>query len=236
MIARCRDLLPRVEVEEFCIGLDARHFRPATPAQRKHWRTALRLPEETVVILSPRGWEPSYRQHDILGAFAAARAHLPQPAILLFVQAGRSQSYTASQAYFDQVRGQADELGVADQCRFLPAFPAATMSTLYNSADLVVSYRTPDTFPVTGLEVLACARPLLLPDLPTIADSVLARHARLVPPKSPADLAVALVETAVQPPAQAWLAAGRDAVLAGYDRLVVMPRIAAGYRRLAGWD
>lgn len=210
-------------------GLNAQHFRTAAAAERTAWRRALRLPEDAFVVLSPRGWAPSYNHHHVLAAFAAALPKLAPPAFLLFVQMGRSAVAQRALDYYDQVQAQAAALGVGAQVRWLPAFPAVSMAMLYNVADVVVSYRTPDTFPVTVLEALACARPVIAPRLPTFQDSVIERCCTLAPPNDPPALAAALLELAARPPTAEYLTAARAAVIAAHDRPVVMEKIGAIY-------
>lgn len=227
---RLRPVVPSgLPVFELSAGLDAQHFRPASAAERSAWRRALHLPDDAFVVLSPRGWEPSYNHHHVLAAFAMALPDLPQPVFLLFIQMARSAVIQRALDYFEHVQAQATAAGVADRVRWLPAFPAVGMAMLYNVADVVVSYRTPDTFPVTVLEALACARPVIAPRLPTFQDSVIERWCTLTPPNDPAALAAALVDLAVQPPTAEYLAAGRAAVMTAYDKLVVMEKVAAIY-------
>jgi glycosyltransferase involved in cell wall biosynthesis len=76
---------------------------------------------------------------------------------------------------------------------------------------------------------MACARPLLVSDVPTLAGSVIAEHCRLVAPKEANALAAAIIEIVQQPPTPARLEAARQAVLARYDKPVVMQKLAAIY-------
>jgi glycosyltransferase involved in cell wall biosynthesis len=221
----CRPALPAsVRVEAWCTGLNTRVFCRATPTQIAQWRQALRIPQEATVVFSPRGWEPIYHHDQVATAFAAALPRLPQPALLLFVKMGRGMLATV-QSYFAEVQRQIEALGIAPQTRFLPAFPGRSMPTLYNVADVVVSYCWPDAFPSTALEALACERPMILPQLPTIANTVLARHCRLVPPGDPGALAEAMVAETGAPPTPAMRRAAREAVMAEYDALVVKERL-----------
>jgi glycosyltransferase involved in cell wall biosynthesis len=221
----CRPALPAsVRVEVWCTGLNARIFRQATPDQTAQWRRALRIPQEATVVLSPRGWEPIYHHDQVAAAFAAALPRLPPSAVLLFVRMGRG-ALTAVRGYFAEVQRQIEALGIAPQTRFLPAFPGQSMPTLYNVADVAVSYCWPDAFPSTALEALACERPMILPQLPTIANTVLARHCRLVPPDEPATLTEAIVAEVSNPPTLAMRRAARQAVMAEYDAPVVKERL-----------
>ena len=230
MVELCRGLLPpSVRVEEFTIGLDGRIFQPAIPAMRAAWRRALQLPPEATVILSPRGWSARYNHHKILAAFAQALPQLPAPSYLLFVKMRRTWQSETFDTLREQVQQQAQRLGVADHVRFLPHFPMSTIATLYNVADLIVSYCYPDAFPSSVLEAMACERPVIAPDLPTFAGSVIAEHAHLVPPRDVAALGAAMVELTQQPPAAERLAAARQAILAHYDKPVVMAQLASLY-------
>ena len=234
-----RRLLPAsVRVEEFAIGLDSKYFYPASTAQRAAWRRALQIPPEATVIFSPRGWAPIYNHHRILAAFAKILPHLPTPTYLLFVKLGREWDVAKSKATFAQAEQQAQELGITENVRWLPHFPASTIATLYNVADLIVSFCAPDTFPHSLLEALACERPVLAPDLPTFANSVLAEHCRLIPNDADGTLdddalAAAMLDSINHPPSPAALTAARCAVLARYDKPVILQQIVALYDALS---
>lgn len=226
----CRTLLPnRLAVHEFCTGVDGRIFRPATDTERKSWRRALHLPADATVILSSRGWGETYHHQRVLEAFAAALPELPQPAFLLFHQLNRSASPKEVVAHFEQVQEDARVRGLADRVRWLPAVPPVSMAMFYNLADIVVSYRIPDTFPSTVLEALACARPVIAPRLATFRGSVIEHGCTLVEPHDTDALAAAMIALTNQPPSAGNLAAGRAAVLEKYDVPVVVGRLAEIY-------
>jgi len=226
----CRTVVPAgVRVHEFCTGVDGRIFRPATAKERASWRKALHLPTDATVVLSSRGWGPTYHHERVLSAFAAALSDLPAPAYLLFHQLNRSTSPQRSVSDFESVQAQTEAIGLANHVRWLPAVPPVSMAMFYNLADIVVSYRIPDTFPSTVLEALACARPVIAPRLATFRGSVIEQECTLVEPDNTDALAAAMVDLANRPPAAEVLAAQRTAVLEKYDVPIVVEKLADIY-------
>jgi len=226
----CRTLAPPgLRVYEFCTGVDGRIFRPAMESERNGWRRALRLPADATVMLSSRGWGPTYKHDQVLAAFAQALPNLPTPPYLLFHQLNRSVRAQEITADFERVQAQTQARGLAEHVRWLPAVPPVSMAMFYNLADIVVSYRIPDTFPSTVLEALSCARPVIVPQLATFRASVIEEHCTRVKPGDVNALAASMVDLARRPPAAEVLAAGRAAVLKKYDVPVVIEKLAEIY-------
>ncbi len=211
LVTACRPLVsPSTRVELIPLGADMQRFRPDLAAARAGWRKALRIPDEAVVLLSPRGWGSLYHHEQIVEAVAQARPRVHRPVVLVFTKLGRSDASGAAQTYIAQVQQQAAALGLTDLLRWTPSVAYELMPSLYALADVVINYPDSDAFPSTLIEAAACARPIVTAQLPSYRDTFIEEFCTLVPPLQPAVLADAIVEIVNQPPeARAPLATRR---------------------------
>jgi glycosyltransferase involved in cell wall biosynthesis len=135
------------------------------------------------MIFSPRMLRPLYRHETIIDAFA----ELPGEPILVLSAAGTNATYLAS------LRERIRTLGVAERVRIVDAIPHDEMPAHLRLARVVVSVPESDSFPVSLLEAMACATPVIASDLPP-ARAVLEpiAPASLVPVGDAPSLAAAL--------------------------------------------
>jgi glycosyltransferase involved in cell wall biosynthesis len=225
-------LRSNAQLLEFCTGIDEAHFRPAASGAVAHTRRAFGLAAGAVVVLSPRGWARNYRHGEVLHAFASIVNDLPAPAHLAFLQMARNPDDAVVQSSIAAVKRIADELGMADRVKWLPALPPAMVPTVLNMADVVVSCAVPDTFPVTVLEALACEKPVIVPRLASFEGTVIARHCAQFEPGNVNDLARVLRDAVLQPSSQAARAAAREEVVARYGRAPVTRQLLELYATL----
>lgn len=183
------------------------------------------------VVLSPRWIRPIYRQETVVEAMAA----LPDDVVVLMTGAG------ADPATLRGLLGTAARLGVAERLRVLDGIEHTAMPDLYRLADVVVSVPESDAFPVTALEAMACARPLVLSDQPSAREGLAGVEAsglaatRLVPVGDAGTTAAAIGALLELAPA-ARSAAGpalRAAALERGDETRNMDRMEAYYLALA---
>lgn len=222
---------PSLRVECFPIGVDGQVFHPGYPEKVEAWRLVLDLPPDAIVLLSPRGWSPLYRQHHIMQAFAQAYHQLGGKLILILVGLGRQKN---PEAYAQQVLDLGASLGVAHAIRWVPQVPHLDMPGLYALADIVVNYPASDAFPSTLLEAAACARPVITSTLPAYRNTFVEAYCRLVEPENPDLLAEAMIEVAGSH-LDSWRARAQRAravVLDEYDETKQMRRLMALYDQL----
>jgi glycosyltransferase involved in cell wall biosynthesis len=126
---------------------------------------------------------PLYRHETVIEAFA----DLPDEPILLMSAAGANAAYLAS------LREQIRASGVAERVRMVGGIAHDEMPDHIRLARVVVSVPESDSFPVSLLEAMACATPVIASDLPP-ARAVLEPIApgSLVPVGDSAALAAAL--------------------------------------------
>jgi glycosyltransferase involved in cell wall biosynthesis len=108
-------------------------------------------------VLSPRALTPLYNQESVIRAFALVRRALPD-ARLVLKYPGEPVPAPLGQLV--------SEVGAEDAVDIVGHLDAATMPVLYRAADVVVSVPSSDSSPATAWEALACARPVVVSDLP----------------------------------------------------------------------
>jgi len=143
-------------------GVDLDHFSPLASAHpprettpTSDLRTRLGW-QNSFVILSLRSWEPIYGVDLVVRAFATCAAELPELRLLLLgggSQASLLQSIIHQYQLHDKVYlgGQVNQVD-------LPRY--------YRAADLYVSASYSDGSSVSLMEALACAKPVLVSDIP----------------------------------------------------------------------
>ena len=141
----------RIEVVQH--GVDTQRFAPGPPPADLADRLALRGAE---MIFSPRMLRPLYRHETIIEAFAK----LPGEPVLVMSAGGANDSYLAA------LREQIQTLGVADRVRIVEVIAHDEMRAYFRLARVAVSVPESDSFPVSLLEAMACATPVVASDLP----------------------------------------------------------------------
>lgn len=232
----CRPLVaPTTRVELIPLGADTQRFSPSLTVQRRAWRKALQIPEETVALLSPRGWGRIYRHEQIVEALALAQPRLRRPTVLVFNQLGRSEVAGEAEECIAQVRRRAAALGLTGSLRWTPSVVYELMPSLYALADVVINYPAGDAFPSTLVEAAACERTIISARLPSYAGTFIEEFCTLVEPQQPAALAEAIVEAVNRPPAAnaEQLRRARQVVVAQYDERIAQDRLMTLYHELA---
>ena len=141
-------------VEVFHPGVDLERF---SPGDRGVARRALGWPAEAPIVLSVRALGPVYNQDFIVRAVGRARKAFPGVRLVLRHSGG---------ALPQPLARALDEAGLADAVLLIGPVDAATLPSLYRAADVVVSVPSSDSSPASAWEALACARPLVVSDLP----------------------------------------------------------------------
>lgn len=148
-------------------GVDTDRFNPtrADPSVR------VRLGLSGRIVFSPRALAPLYRHELVLEAVAPMAEDVK-------VLVGRRR---ADAAYLDRLRARARELGMTDRFVVLDDIADEDLPALFAVADVVVSVPESDGLPLTVLEAMASAAPVVVSDLPGPRDPLLA-HPRLIVP------------------------------------------------------
>jgi L-malate glycosyltransferase len=135
----------------------------------------------------------------------------------------------------DALQQLAQALGVADSVRFTGRIDNEHIAELYRNADLMLNPSTADNMPISLLEAMASAVPIVTTNVGGIPHLVTdARNALLVAPGDPAAMAAAAMRVfAEEGLARRLVEAGADSA-AGYTWAQVRPRLFGVYARALG--
>jgi D-inositol-3-phosphate glycosyltransferase len=192
MKEKCAELAGRdVPTELIIHGVRTDRFRPGYEQAAREWRRKLNIPGNAAVLLSIRGWSPTYRQEAILEAFARALPRLRAEAILVFKILKRGGADPA--LYESRMRALAETLGVSHVVRWMDQVPLDQLPAIYSFANVIVNYPYMDAFPVTFLEAAACECPVITCRLPAYAGTFAEEYFHLVSAEDVSELSGALV-------------------------------------------
>ncbi len=166
------------------LGVDLDRFAPAEPDEQAQARSALGLPPGPM-ILSMRAGTELYNLDIVLEAFRIVRARVREATLVLL----RGDAPAAP-----RVRALLDRLGQADGVWDVGEVPHAGVATYLQAADAAVSIPSSDGSPQSVWEALAGGVPVVLSDLPQVADRVRDSGAAQVVAQRPEPLAAALIE------------------------------------------
>lgn len=138
-------------------GVEVGRFRPGPDPTVLRARFDL---EGCRVVLSNRTIAPLYHQVTVVEALA----QLPPDVVVVMTR------HLARVAEVAAVERRARELGVWPRVRIVDAVAESDMPDLYRLADVVLSVAGSDGGPITILEAMACGRPVVATDLPSIRE------------------------------------------------------------------
>jgi glycosyltransferase involved in cell wall biosynthesis len=193
--------------------VDLSRFHPGPPRAASH------------NIIVTRNLEDIYDIPTALRAFAAIRRAYPDATLTV----------AGSGPRLDALQQLAQALGVADSVRFTGRIDNEHITELYRNADLMLNPSTADNMPISLLEAMASAVPIVTTNVGGIPHLVTdARNALLVAPRDPAAMAAAAMRVfAEEGLARRLVEAGADSA-AGYTWAQVRPRLFGVYARALG--
>lgn len=158
-----------IPVEVVRSPLDLELFAPGDPRSA---REALGLPQDRLVM-AMRGLGPIYNPDLLLEAFALVRVGHPDARLVLKRPGGETPP---------AVLTAIERLGLSAAVIMLGSVSLEQMPDVYRAADVVVSIPSTDSSPRSVWEAFACARPVVVSDLPWARDELRdGRHALLAP-------------------------------------------------------
>ncbi len=143
--------------EMFQFGVDLTQFTPGPDPAALRARLGL---QGRRVIFSPRGITPLYRH----GVVIEALPRMPSDVVVLMSR------FRAQPDELTRIERKAEALGLSDRVVMVPEIEHAEMPDFYRLADVVVSVPASDSTAVTNLEALACGRPIVAADLPSVRE------------------------------------------------------------------
>lgn len=139
-------------------GIDLKAFTPG--AKPRHLQERWQLPAGAKVVFSPRMMR-SLSNIDCLAMAAPMICAACPDAYFLFAV----PEHVKDNAYEDRVRGILSEHALADHARFVGSIPHSEMAEYYRLADVMISIPRTDGTPMTVLESLSCATPVVVSDI-----------------------------------------------------------------------
>ena len=140
-------------IERVLFGVDTERFAPGGDRAALD---ALRIGAGQPFIFAPRAIRPIYRPDVAVEAFSA----LPASATLVMT------TRNADPATLADVHRRVERHQIADRIRLVDDISDDLMLTLFQQAEMVISIPESDAIPISVLEAMACARPVIATDLP----------------------------------------------------------------------
>lgn len=174
----------RVRNVQFGIEMDIFNPQELTNQQNIDLRKQLSIPEKVPLVLCPRAISPIYNTHIILQSIPQVRQKFPDVVFAFII-------YNVDQDYKARLDSMVCEMDLEANTRWLsPIKQRSGLADLYHLSDVVVSVPTSDGTPVSVLEAMGCARPMVCTDLPTLREFIRSgENGWLVPVGEPAALA-----------------------------------------------
>ncbi len=142
-------------------GVDTSIFRPNVNTELL--KKELNIPEKANIIFSPRQIAPIYNIETIIKAFAEL---LKKESNIILIQ----KYYKTTTERLIQLKEYAKNLGIGNKIRWIGTIPYRNMPLLYSIADIVVSIPFSDSTPMSILEAMACGKPIIASNLPSIKE------------------------------------------------------------------
>lgn len=144
-------------------GVDLQMFSPSS--DRTKVREQLGLEGEGRIVFCPRGIGSYLNSDIIIEAAAIVIKHRPDTRFLFLVP---ESSWGLWQSHLQRV----EELGIAANVMAVGKIPWERMPAYYQVADAMVSISSNDSLPNCMLEAMACGTPVIIGDIPQIAEWV----------------------------------------------------------------
>jgi D-inositol-3-phosphate glycosyltransferase len=200
-------------------GIDPAQFGPRGTT----WRRGARPRLVSIGRLVPRkGVE------DVLRALAL----LPEPELV--VAGGPPRAELPSDPEYRRLRDLCEDLGVRDRVRFVGGIDRPDVAALMRSADVAVCVPWYEPFGIVPVEAMACGTPVVGSAVGGLLDTVIdGVTGRLVAPRQPRQLAVAIAELLVDRRARRRMGASAAVHASRFSWRRVTEEIEAVYARVA---
>jgi glycosyltransferase involved in cell wall biosynthesis len=169
-------------------GVDTQAYDAADDAAVARARHAYGLPDRFVLAVG------AHRPHKNFPVLVSALAGLPEELSLVVVGQGDPRFRGQPEA----LAALAAELGVAARVRLVPEVADDLLPAVYRAAALVAFPSVAEGYGLPALEALAAGVPLVVSDIPVLAE-VCGDAAVRVPPGDPAAWAAAITEVLADP-------------------------------------
>jgi glycosyltransferase involved in cell wall biosynthesis len=156
----------RVRNVQFGIEMDIFNPQSLTAQQEIDLRQHLSIPEKAPLVLCPRAINSIYNIDIIFQSVPLVLQRFPQ-VVFVFI------NYNADQDYKSSLDSMASDLGIEGNIHWLsPIRERGNLAKLYHLSDVVISVPSSDGTPVSVLEAMACGRPMIVSDLPSLREYI----------------------------------------------------------------
>lgn len=213
--------------EAWAWGIDTAHFAPTADTaafRQSHGMTG------GPWILSPRALLPLYNQDVMVRAWPAVLAEFPSARLAIV-------RFQADGKFEIEVRALVSQLGIDKSVHWLDSLPYGDLPLAYSTSDAVVSIPTTDAPALTVMEAMACAKPVIVTDLPTLREVITdAEHGYFVDPRSAEAVGGAIRQVLRKNAAagSAFTPANRERIVKLADRKTSLDRLEEIYRTVNG--
>jgi glycosyltransferase involved in cell wall biosynthesis len=218
-------------IEQVGNGIDTDEFSPASPAEKRELRRALRLDPGRPVVLFVGFFSHDKQPRVLFDAWLRLRETHQLDTNLVFVGATKSGYYEVDETLADRMHADAEERGVADRLIFTGSLH--DVHEYFRMADLFVLPSRREGLPVALMEAMACGLPCVASRLPGATDTLITDHESglLVAPGDVAEFAAAINVMLTEPDrAAAMGAAARAFVSERFSAATIAERWLANYR------
>jgi glycosyltransferase involved in cell wall biosynthesis len=220
------------KVSAIQFGVELSVFNPSVPDTRKikELHERMSVPEGAQVVLCPRALKPLYNIEVILQSIPEVLQQYPDT-IFVFID------YNADVRYKDQLRALSTKLGIDARIRWMPPTNnREEMANLYRLSDIVVSVPSTDATPVSILEAMACGKPVIASDLPSIREIITSGEIGwLVPARQSQAISDGIIKLLSQPElTRSWGDQAYQVVSKKFNYEAEMERLEGIYTSLAG--
>lgn len=227
--------LPRGKFWLIPNGVDLGRFRPGDQRERQALRRELGLPEELPLVLFVGFFSHEKRPNVLFEAWTRMLSGDLPSAGLVFVGATRSRYYEVDPGLAQNIRSEAQHLGVEKQVVFVEM--THEIEKYYRAADIFVLPSSREGFPNALLEAMATGLPCVASSLQGVTDVVIDHgvNGLLVPPGDVAALEGALRLVLEDPTrAQELGRKARETVEERYSITQTTSSVLEAYERLVG--
>lgn len=205
-------------------GVDPEEFRPMDGSV---FRRELGIPQDALVVLSPKILSPFYNIHVLVDAMAKVVERQPRAHLVL-------TEYGAPADYRAELAAQIERLGLTRSVTFVGHVSHERMPLFYALADVSVGIPHSDGLPQTLLEAMACGVPSIVGPLDRYSEIVRNGETALFAEIAPEPVAGSILTILGDPDLSRRMAQmGRDVVIAEANFPKEVERVEAAYQRLA---
>ncbi len=152
------------------------------------WRQQRDISDDQIMVLSPRQWIGNSNIDIIVQAWAKVRKACPDALLILKRMKGEAP-------FNARIEAQIAALKLGASVRIVEEMPESDLPAMYAAADIAVSVCSSDGTPVSVLEAMAAATPVIAGELPSLSEWVKNQKTGfLVAPRDADALAARLVE------------------------------------------